>query len=557
MRFKIFILLTLLISLAFMYNSQAYWPATIRENLPVATTDSLHERYPFALPYPDNSTLIVYNGGWLAGRYQIVDKYGQLKYAEPESVYPLMPYFNTNQLITIPDGEDGAIICWRINPGMNQFDYYAQKLDSQGNRLWGDSASLVLKTFLGGYIDISSDGNGGFFLAIDNDDDNIVAQHIDEMGNPLYGDSGRVVLAGPQLERFPKVTQDGSGGFYVVWDDWRPPYNIWGSLHMQRFDSEGNPMWSPRDGVFLCQSTLFHQIIPDGEGGFILHANPENPYYNNAKRVSPDGQVLWNRDHVSWYVWTDIFPGEPGFFYLGFLYGNESEGWGIYGQRMDIQGHTYWPTWGSGQVGAEFGYFSHLINGNSRAWHFRYPYFYSFNVFQYTENPLLHPKYLYIQALDLSGRKSYSDNGVLITMLDNSPDMLEVHHFGIAPSEDGGAVGVWCEEAGDNHFDIMAKRCNADGTLGGADPSRRPDEPTSQISGSLNGNIQYEIHRASVVKIELYNLLGQHAKTIKNSYQQPGSYTIHIDQSSLSSGIYFLRLHTPTGSHVAKMVVVR
>jgi len=38
--------------------------------------------------------------------------------------------------------------------------------------------------------------------------------------------------------------------------------------------------------------------------------------------------------------------GEPGFFYLGFNYSDA-----IYGQRMDLNGNLYWPTW-PGSYGA-------------------------------------------------------------------------------------------------------------------------------------------------------------------------------------------------------------
>jgi hypothetical protein len=67
--------------------------------------------------------------------------------------------------------------------------------------------------------------------------------------------------------------------------------------------------------------------------------------------------------------------------------------------------------------------------------------------------------------------------------------------------------------------------------------------------------IEYALPRASEVKIEIYNILGQKVRNLLDERQEPGYKTIHWDGkdqngTDVSSGIYFYRIvaHTVHGS---------
>lgn len=55
-------------------------------------------------------------------------------------------------------------------------------------------------------------------------------------------------------------------------------------------------------------------------------------------------------------------------------------------------------------------------------------------------------------------------------------------------------------------------------------------------------NIMYFISQATIVTLDVYDILGRNVQSLVNSKQSPGQYTVTFDASNLSSGIYFYRL---------------
>lgn len=473
----------LVFSLAFPCSAQE-WPCTYwfnyttpEDNLPVAVDSFLTARYPTGMAYPDGGTLIALKWGYTGNSYQIINKYGQFEYDEPQSVWPAIGSYYTNDLKAIPDGGGGAFLAWQNEYTGFETGIYAQRLESLGNICWGDSAVRIYAVPNYDY-DVCPDGFGGMWLAISYVPDgsnyaDLWLQFINSEGEVALGDSGLVVSSAPHDQRYPKVCLDGEGGVYVVWDDWRPPYTAGGSLFMQRFDAHGNPMWEPEDGLFIFEERWFHQIIPDGENGFILHSNPGAADYNTVYRISPGGEILWSRDHVSWYHWAKIVPGEPGFFYLGFTLGPFFYDYvAMYGQRMDIDGRTYWPTWPGGQLGAEMAYFQNkdTFSETYEDFAFDYPYFYGVVDILYEDEPYENPRELYVQALDLNGHKMYRDQGTLVAIIDTLT-YVKFYDLSVVPDGEGGAVAVWQKQKGSvpSIHDVYAMHLNPDGTLGGGE----------------------------------------------------------------------------------------
>jgi photosystem II stability/assembly factor-like uncharacterized protein len=54
--------------------------------------------------------------------------------------------------------------------------------------------------------------------------------------------------------------------------------------------------------------------------------------------------------------------------------------------------------------------------------------------------------------------------------------------------------------------------------------------------------IEYEISRASLVQLKVYDVLGNEVKALISNYLAPGKYSMNFDASGLSSGIYFYTL---------------
>ncbi len=60
--------------------------------------------------------------------------------------------------------------------------------------------------------------------------------------------------------------------------------------------------------------------------------------------------------------------------------------------------------------------------------------------------------------------------------------------------------------------------------------------------------IRYTLPRASTVTLIIYNVLGQKVISLVNSHQNPGTYTVPVNASELSDGIYFYTLSAGAGT---------
>ncbi len=69
--------------------------------------------------------------------------------------------------------------------------------------------------------------------------------------------------------------------------------------------------------------------------------------------------------------------------------------------------------------------------------------------------------------------------------------------------------------------------------------------------------INFRIAEASVVKIIIYNLLGQEVAFPLNEFMEAGSHSITFDASDLTSGAYFYTIETPQFKQTRKMILAK
>jgi hypothetical protein len=69
--------------------------------------------------------------------------------------------------------------------------------------------------------------------------------------------------------------------------------------------------------------------------------------------------------------------------------------------------------------------------------------------------------------------------------------------------------------------------------------------------------IVYALPTSSPVTLRIYNLLGQEVRTLVNTFQTTGRYTVSFDASSLPTGVYFYHLQAGAASQVKKMMLVK
>jgi len=463
----------------FSQMSIAYWPTTVRDNLYIS-----NGAFPSAIAFPGGKTLVVHR--WEIGNcFNIIDKYGEFQFPGPQTLTPAISWFAYWDAKMISDGESGAIVCWSTMGGTPIEGIVTQRLDSLGNLMWGDSGKVVFPIEETDF-DICTDGAGGFFLAISPDEEamdhsDLYMQRVDSEGNLPWGQEGVLISDLPsESERYPKVAYCGLGGVYVIWEDHRPPYNIWGALFAQRIDGNGNILWT--NDLFICEHVWFHQVIPDGEGGFLLHTNPGTSEQNTVFRVSSSGNILWEREDVSWYPSAMMIPGDNTYFYLTWAYDH-----GYYAQKMDMNGNTYWPAYGSLQ-GVLMSYFSNYIADSRKGYFYKAPYFYGIHSYRINGD---YPRIELAQKLNSNGLPLWGDNGVLMTSVNDG----NYQHVNAVYDGTDGMILVY-EKYSD--YDIWAKRVNNYGILGGALHlwiDMEPQNPPIQIppnGGSFQFNVAIE-----------------------------------------------------------------
>ncbi len=76
-----------------------------------------------------------------------------------------------------------------------------------------------------------------------------------------------------------------------------------------------------------------------------------------------------------------------------------------------------------------------------------------------------------------------------------------------------------------------------------------PFNPTTKIN--------YSISKSVNVSLKVYDVLGREVKTLVQGVQNPGSYTVTLDASELSSGIYFYRLEAGNYSETKQMLLIK
>ena len=69
--------------------------------------------------------------------------------------------------------------------------------------------------------------------------------------------------------------------------------------------------------------------------------------------------------------------------------------------------------------------------------------------------------------------------------------------------------------------------------------------------------IEYSLPEASMVRLSIYNSLGQEVATLVNSNLSAGKYSVDFNAANLSSGIYFYRLQSEKFNAVKKMMLLK
>lgn len=216
-----------------------------------------------------------------------------------------------DQVAMAPDGSGGAIIVWSDNRNiMDEADIYAQRVYANGTPAWqADGVSVCTMSDLQNYPEVAPDGSGGAIVVwtdyrSDSTGSDIVAQRVDASGNLLWNTRGVTICSAVDNQGYPQIVPDGTGGAVITWEDPRDSATTGYDIYAQRVNASGAVQWAT-DGVSLCVWTDMQEnpkIVSDGSSGAIVtwtdYRYTSSDIDIFAQRVLSDGTTAWNTGGV-------------------------------------------------------------------------------------------------------------------------------------------------------------------------------------------------------------------------------------------------------------------
>ena len=491
---------------------------------------------------------------------QWVDKYGYLKWNEP-MVIADGPGIK-NYIQDIFHNSDGTILIGYtsgytyVDPVPRfEYDPYVQKLDSNGNRLWGENgirlrADSIGKNITG--IDFCYDGDGGLFASWNFNYevnyppyfyDSLFIQHISKDGDRLWGDNGILVDDNLIDVLDGWIVNDDSGGIFMQY------YKQTNVYLVKNFDSTGNLNWT------LSLPINFSRAIKDGNVGIIISGVVDTYPANTLiiSRISLEGEKLWGEgvifdDSVNNSI---RYPAEiflnPDSTITVFW---DTEWWPndeLFLQRYTIEGEKIWEepikvsdfTSPKGRAG--------IINSDDNA-----------NIIVWGETR--DSSAIYAQKIDVLGNKLWVNNDILI--MSHSPyDETKV----ITDGNDG-AIVVWRIDPpwGGVYAQQISKYGNLGEIIITVSEDNGNDYPAKYYLAQNYPNpfnpitkIKYSISQPSFVVLKVYDILGNEIETLVNEEQPSGFYEVEFDAASISSGVYFYQLQAGDFISTKRLVLLK
>ena len=212
---------------------------------------------------------------------------------------------NQNNPRLIDDGRGGAIIVWQGYSNGNS-DIFAQHISSRGELLWGESAIVICSAEAGQFApELVSDGFGGAIIVWHDyrggAGEDIYAQRVAQNGALVWKENGLPICAANGTQWHPKIAGDGMGGAVITWADGRASSadnNIYG----QRVDASGKILWE-KDGLSVCSAAQNQEqpvIMAVDKGAAIAWNDSRNGNVDiYCQKINLEGAPLWEKDGVA------------------------------------------------------------------------------------------------------------------------------------------------------------------------------------------------------------------------------------------------------------------
>lgn len=180
-------------------------------------------------------------------------------------------------------------------------DIFLQKLGTDGTRHWTASGvAAVTAADHQLYPVIAPDGAGGAIVVWEDyrstsSSGDIYAQRVSTTGQPLWGLNGLQLCGAPGVQMRPAIAEDGQGGAYVVWEDYRGSE---ANIYAQHVSAAGTVSWTANGvRVATINGARYAPTVAAAAGGGLLVAWEENrsgtEYDIHAQYMNASGALQW------------------------------------------------------------------------------------------------------------------------------------------------------------------------------------------------------------------------------------------------------------------------
>ena len=194
---------------------------------------------------------------------------------------------------------DDVIVTWIDRRYEVEGDIFAQKISDNGELLWDNSGVPVCTASGWQYsVEMMSDTENGAYIFWNSIGTDIYGLHLNSNGNivPGWEINGKAIADKNGKQNQFNLCQDGFGGGVIIWHDTRNYSDP--NIFMQRFSSEGTIFWAV-EGLLLCDNTSnqeYPQIAYAGHGEFIatwIDSRNQNSGDVYAQKIDVNGNTLW------------------------------------------------------------------------------------------------------------------------------------------------------------------------------------------------------------------------------------------------------------------------
>jgi hypothetical protein len=465
------------------------------------------------------------------------------------------------------------------------------------------------------------DGSGGFFAVLSSGDSEYgytaFVAHMASDGHITGNGRARLLWQGPTGDysiNTALATPDSAGGCYVVFSYYSSPTS---ESYVLRLNSDCERIWTTPTTLEHHASIDVDntKLITGADGNCLVAYKSEAGYAYHLARVNGDGQVLWNiqvSDTVGWMdypkltsdgrngaycTWlrsSSMTAGDyrvqaqhvaadgsvlfrPGGMSVSTLGGLQAQSrplsdqagnliviWiqtvdvtferDVYAQKFSPDGAYLWADSGVAVCNRPGGQINPAVlsdNGDG-----------AFVAWLDNDYNWAHVGATHLNADGTSGPDPYwvANTGGII-----SDSVAEVYDSPLlVPGADNSAIVLWSQDLGqstERSFDCYAQRIVAASLGSGPEfilhPSAfnlsqnfpNPFNPTTRIS--------FDLAKAGLTKLTLFNLLGQEVATLTNTYLTAGTHQVEWDAAALASGVYVYRLESGSFTASKKMVLLR